>query len=124
MGQVSNNFEGVLNILQKYFQNDGYLLDWDTVDRFEQLPCYIEEDEYICVHAGVPLDSEGKLVPLRNVSIEQLVYDWNSRSRPFYRKGINACFSGIHLQVMFQVKTAYFVIQEKRIQAKLVIIIK
>ena len=94
MGQVSDNFEGVLNILQKYFSTDGYLLDWDTVDRFEQLPCYIEEDEYICVHAGIPLDSEGKLVSLQDVSIEQLVYDRNFKEPNVLPKGNKCVFFG------------------------------
>lgn len=61
--------------LQTYFQIDGHLLDWDLLDWFESLPSYIEEKEIICVHAGIPIDESGCLVPLSKVNIEQLVHD-------------------------------------------------
>ena len=77
MKVATNNFDLVLKSLQEYFPNDGYLLDWDTVDKFEQLPYYIEEKEYVCVHAGIPLGADGRFIPWDEVSIEQLVYDRN-----------------------------------------------
>ena len=69
------DFEEVLKKLQAYFSGDGFLLDWDLVDWFDSLPTYIEEDEFICVHAGVPIDNTGYLLPLSDVSVEQLVHD-------------------------------------------------
>lgn len=70
-----NDFDEVLRKLQNYFSEDGHLLDWDLVDWFDELPSYIEEDEFICVHAGIPINSDQQLVSLDEVSVEQLVYD-------------------------------------------------
>ena len=69
------DFDEVLKILQAYFLDDGHLLDWDLVDWFDSLPTYIEEDEFICVHAGIPIDESRCLLPLSQVGIEQLVHD-------------------------------------------------
>lgn len=69
------DFDEVLGKLQAYFQEDGYLLDWDLIDWFDSLPTYIEEDEFICVHAGIPIDESGYLFPLSQVDIERLVHD-------------------------------------------------
>lgn len=69
------DFDEVLKKLREYFTTDGHLLDWDTVDTIENLPYYIEEDDFICVHAGIPLDAMGRLKPLADVSNEALVYD-------------------------------------------------
>ena len=70
-----DDFDEVLKKLQEYFPKDGHLLDWDLMDWFESLPTYIEEDDFICVHAGIPIDSEQKLASLDEVSVEQLVHD-------------------------------------------------
>jgi serine/threonine protein phosphatase 1 len=70
-----NDFDEVLRKLQNYFSEDGHLLDWDLVDWFDELPSYIEEDEFICVHAGIQINSDQQLVSLDKVSVEQLVYD-------------------------------------------------
>lgn len=70
-----NDFDAVLKKLQSYFPGEDCPLDWDLVDWFDGLPTYIEEDDFICVHAGIPVDTTGKLFPLSNVSAEQLVHD-------------------------------------------------
>ena len=70
-----DDFDEVLKKLQNYFPEDGQLLDWEVVDWFDGLPAYIEEDDFICVHAGVPLDDSQQLIPLSEVGVEQLVYD-------------------------------------------------
>ena len=57
------NFDGVLNRLRRWFPGDGRLLDWDTVDKLEALPLFIEEEDFICVHAGLPLDGNCRIVP-------------------------------------------------------------
>ena len=74
MKNTSNDFDLVLKKLQDYFPNDGQLLNWDIVDAIEMLPAYIEERDFICVHAGAPLDCNS-MVTLNGVSVEQLVYD-------------------------------------------------
>lgn len=71
----TDDYDGVLQKLQAYFPHDGDLLDWDTVDSFEALPYFFEAEEYICVHAGVPFDGAGRILPLDKASPEQLVYD-------------------------------------------------
>ena len=71
------DFDEVLRTLQAYFPYDGHLLDWETIDWLEGLPYYIEKEDFICVHAGLPLDEVGRILPLKLASIEQLVYDRN-----------------------------------------------
>ena len=69
------DFDRILSQLQGYFPQDGYLLDWDTVDILVDLPFYLEERDFICVHAGVPLNDTGRIRPLKQASPEELVYD-------------------------------------------------
>lgn len=73
--QSPDDFDEVLGKLREYFPEDGHLLDWDTVDWIDNLPTYIENEDFICVHAGVPIGEDGLLVPLCDVSVEQLVND-------------------------------------------------
>ena len=70
-----DDFDEALKKLQSYFPEDGHLLDWELVDWLDNLPTYIEEDEFICVHAGIPIDKSGLLRPLSEVGTEQLVHD-------------------------------------------------
>lgn len=81
MRDSPSDFNAVLRELQKYFPDDGELLDWELVDWFESLPFYIEENDFICTHAGVPLDHEGRILPLANATPEQLVYDRKFKDR-------------------------------------------
>ena len=69
------DFDAILWQLQQYFPEDGHLLDWDTVDRLVELPGFIENDEFICVHAGLPIDADGTILPPSDASLEELVYD-------------------------------------------------
>ena len=75
--QFSVGSEELLKKLRSYFPEDGNLLDWRLVDWFEGLPFYIEEDDFICVHAGAPIDSYGRILPLDKARPEELVYDRN-----------------------------------------------
>lgn len=75
MRQSPDDFDLILSKLRGYFQGDGNLLDWQIVDWLESLPYYIEEKDYVCVHAGVPLDGDGRILPLERATREQLVYD-------------------------------------------------
>lgn len=70
-----SDFDAVLADLQAYFPQDGHLLDWDTVDILVELPYHLEEKDFICVHAGVPLDSAGRILPIIEAAPEELVYD-------------------------------------------------
>ena len=69
----TEDYDFVLEKLRNYF-TDGHLLDWETVDRFEGLPFYVETENFIGVHAGVPVE-DGKLLPLSQATCNQLVYD-------------------------------------------------
>ena len=69
----TENYDWVLEKLRGYF-TDGRLLDWETVDRFDFLPFYVETDDFIGVHAGIPV-KDGKLMPVSHATCEQLVYD-------------------------------------------------
>ena len=74
------NFDDILGHLQQYFPTENSLLDWNTVDMLVDLPYYIEEKDFICVHAGVPLDSNGRILPLAECLPEQFVYDRRFKS--------------------------------------------
>lgn len=73
--QDGDDYELVLSKLREYIQGDGHLLDWDTVDAIEGLPYFIETDRFICVHAGLILDKEGRVPPLSDVNREDLLYN-------------------------------------------------
>ena len=77
MQESPEDFDGVLIKLQEYFPYDGRLLDWDIVDWLEALPYYIEREEFICVHAGIPVDVESRCLSLAETTREELVYDRN-----------------------------------------------
>lgn len=77
MRESPDNFDYVLKKLQEYFPDDGALLDWETVDWVESLPFYIEEKDFLCVHAGIPLDEKGRTISPEKATREQLVYDRN-----------------------------------------------
>lgn len=69
------DYDTVLIRLREYIRGDGRLLNWDTVDAIESLPYYIETDSFICVHAGFPLDNEGRVPPLDSIRREDLLYN-------------------------------------------------
>ena len=94
MKRSPSDFDCVLNELQRYFPNDGRLLDWDTVDWVETRPYYIEEEDFICVHAGAPLDKYNVLLPLENATREQLVYDRDFKNPKSEVKGSKCVFFG------------------------------
>lgn len=71
--QQTENYDFVLEQLREYF-SDGALLDWETVDRFDLLPFYVETDKFIGVHAGLPF-RDGLFLPPEDARPEQLVYD-------------------------------------------------
>lgn len=75
MQNSPSDFNEVLNSLKKYFYTDKHLLTWDTVDYIESLPYYAETDNFILVHAGVPVDSDNKIIHPSNSKVENLIYD-------------------------------------------------
>ena len=75
MHSAVQDLDAILWHLQQYFEGDGHLLDWETVDILVDLPYYLEERDFVCVHAGAPLDGAGRLLPLDEASPEELVND-------------------------------------------------
>ena len=73
MMRQTEDYDRVLEKLRGYF-SDGYLLDWEMVDKFDLLPFYVETDDFIGVHAGIPV-KDGKLLHVSQATCEQLVYD-------------------------------------------------
>lgn len=73
--ECNGNYDAVLAELKDYFPFDGELLDWETIGWLESLPYYIEKDNFICVHAGIPITLGGKLEDLSKVEPEEFVCD-------------------------------------------------
>ena len=71
--QQTDDYDFVFEKLRTYF-SDGELLDWETIDRFDLLPFYVDEENFIGVHAGIPVKN-GELMPVSLATCEQLVYD-------------------------------------------------
>lgn len=94
MRESPNDFDIVLKKLREYFPGDGALLEWDTVDWLESLPYYIEERDFLCVHAGIPLDGNGRAVAPESATREQLVYDRNFKSPQIEVKGSKCVLFG------------------------------
>ena len=69
----AQDYDAVLDKLRNRFE-DGRLLDWETVDAMDSLPFYAEGQNFIGVHAGVPVVG-GKALHPSKATGEQLVYD-------------------------------------------------
>lgn len=94
LAESPTDFEEVLKKLRAYFPEDGHTLDWELVDWLEALPSYIEEDEFICVHAGVPIVESGLLLPLDKVSTEELVHDRKFKDPGTFHRSPKCVFFG------------------------------
>lgn len=80
MRNATSDFDLILKKLQGYFPNDNGILTWELLDWLDDLKPFLRTDEYLGVHAGVPLEPDGRIKPLENASIEQLVYDRNFKN--------------------------------------------
>ncbi len=89
----------ILRSLQEYIAGDGYLLDWDTVDRLDALPYYVEEERFICVHAGLPMTATGEVVPPRDAPKQVLLYDRRFKRPDVIPLGSRCVFFG-HTQTL------------------------
>ncbi len=94
MERSPNDFDAVLKKLQNYHTVDGQRLDWELMDRLESLPLYIEEEEFICVHAGVSLTEGNRLLALDKVEVEQFVYDRRFKDESVLPNGEKCVFFG------------------------------
>ena len=82
----TRDYDFVLEQLRAYFP-DGQLLDWETVDRLDFLPFFIEKEDWIGVHAGLPVSENGTLLPPEEATCEQLVYDRRFKDADVLPKG-------------------------------------
>ena len=94
MREHARDFGGVLSLLSSYFPTDGHLLDWETVDALEALPLYIEEKDFLCVHAGAPIAADGQLLPAAEATAEELVYDRRFKDPYVRHEGAQCVFFG------------------------------
>lgn len=117
MRESPNDFDCVLKKLQEYFPYDGHLLDWKTVDWLESRPYYIEEKDYICVHAGAPIDSDNRVLPLERATREQLVYDRNFKNPDLEIRDSKCVFFG-HTPASYFLNGESKIIAYRRKQAK------
>ena len=92
MMRQTEDYDRVLEKLRGYF-TDGKLLDWETVDKFDFLPFYVETDDFIGVHAGIPV-KDGKLMPVSHATCEQLVYDRRFKDKDILPQSDKCVFYG------------------------------
>lgn len=92
--QYGDDHKTILSLLQERFPTDGDLLDWDTAKRLCALPKFYETSQYVCVHAGAPMDNQGRLLPLRQVRVEQLVYDRDFKEKTVLPQNSKCVFFG------------------------------
>ena len=75
MEDSPTDFSEVLTMLQNHFAPEDDPLTFEVLDWLERLPYYIEGEDFIAVHAGVPSDEENNLIDPANALPEQLIYD-------------------------------------------------
>ena len=71
---ANTDYDTVLEKLRGYF-TDGDLLDYELLDAFDSLPYFIDGDDFICVHAGVEIDGDGRVIHPSKTDVRELVYN-------------------------------------------------
>ena len=66
----------------------------EQIDMIMNLNHYYEEDDFILAHAGVPFDVQGRLIPLDEAPIEDLVYDRRFKREDFLPPNIKCVIFG------------------------------
>ena len=86
---------GLLKVLQDYFVSpDGKLLDEAAVRGIKCLPFYIEEQNFICVHAGLPLGRDARIVSPELVEREFIAGDRRFKDPDVLPKDSKCVFFG------------------------------
>ena len=86
MEESPNDFNEVLAVLQRRFCDDEPLT-FEMLDWLESLPYYIEGEDFIAVHAGIPTDEAGFIVNPNDALPEELVFDRLFKDPAFVPKG-------------------------------------
>ncbi len=94
ISKTADNFDMALRNMQEHFSYDSVRLDFDTIDRMQTLPYYIERDEFICVHAGIPINKDRTLPPLSSVAETILINDRHFKSREAVHTSDKCVFFG------------------------------
>lgn len=94
MEKSPTDFDKVLESLRNYFFEDEGELTWAMVDYLDTLPYYIETDSFICVHAGIPIDENGYLMPLNTVDKDSLISDRRFKDDDVIHKSEKCVFFG------------------------------
>jgi diadenosine tetraphosphatase ApaH/serine/threonine PP2A family protein phosphatase len=92
--ECDGNFEPLLERLSEYFPGEESFLDWEMIDYLDSLPAYLERDDFICVHSGLPLDLNGFPLPLKLASIDSLVHDRRFKDPTLLHRGNKCVFFG------------------------------
>ena len=94
MENSPRDFDAVLRVLQMFFPEGEDALDWELVDWLDALPSYIEENDFICVHAGLKIDKEGNILPLSSLSDEELTCDRRFKDEDMVHSSPKCVFFG------------------------------
>lgn len=94
MEKSPTDFDIVLKSLREFFFDEDGFLTWDMVDYLEFLPLYIETEDFICVHAGIPIDENGYLKNLDKVTKEEFLFDRRFKDSNIIHKSQKCVFYG------------------------------
>lgn len=94
MEKSPTDFDIVLSCLREFFFDEEGTLTWDMVDYLDALPYYIETEDFICVHAGVPISKDGYLEKLDTVETEFLIFDRRFKDSDVIHKSEKCVFYG------------------------------
>ena len=97
LSEREDDFDKILDELRRYVAKDSGMLDYDILDSLDGLPYYIEESEFICVHAGIPVLRDGTLAPLSSVPVQYLLNDRRFKE-PSLRHNSEKCVFFGHTQ--------------------------
>ena len=103
-----------LHKLQLYFPYSNIRLTWDMIDYIENLPYYIELDNYILVHAGVEV-LDDKILPMEYQDIEYLIYDRSFKDIKV-PEDFNKTFIIGHTPCNYDNNTGHFIKSENKIR--------
>lgn len=77
MKNTDDNFDEkeILKKINGYFPTSNFQIEWEDIEWLENRPYYYETNDYICVHAGIKLDENMRIISPDQNEIEHLIYD-------------------------------------------------
>ena len=87
------DYDEVLSRLAARFP-DGHLLTWELIEYIESWNTVYEEEDFVVIHAGLPLDESGIPLPIEDSTPEQIVNDRRFRNAKY--RGKTAFFGHTH----------------------------